>query len=283
MLGRSYSTTGSWCRKFIYIGLVMAGTGSPALPQSVPWDVTFRGNADADGGVIEGVFRYDGNIGAVQFAYSFNVPAGSEPPEKAVLFRDAIIAAGNPPVTFTFDESNYPPDYVVKVTPAAGIQITVLEINDVSTGEDPHSVKDDPAGIFVDIEIDIEGIGVNRADSGVAEAVLGIGSEALATVLTLGMTGDEIETELMTEFNALYAPDYEAILENGSLLVRDVPCELGTTFGTDDNGLSYGHRTALVTPPIVFIPTLSQSALALMALFLLSCGAVVINRRRRSI
>lgn len=261
--------------------MVIGASTSELFGKGTPWTMQFDQDADGDGGVI--VVSITADNGAFDLITAQIAPNATRE-EKAKAIADWINNVG-----FTFQARIDPSDatrIIVEVRDDwdDDNEIKEIEFIDIETGEKLHRSKDDPNNIIVDIKVDISGIGVNRYDGGTAEAVLGIGvGGPLASVETLGKTGEQIESELADAFNALYSPDYTAVIKEEAFIVANVPCEDGTVFGTDDNGLTYGQTmTRTNWPEIQFdFPTLSEWGLIIMALILVSAGAIAIWRRQR--
>jgi hypothetical protein len=260
--------------------LVIGASTSELFGKGTPWTMQFDQDADGDGGVIVVSITAD-NGGFDLFTAQIAPNATRE--DKAKAIADWINNVG-----FTFEARIDPSDATKVIVEVRDDwdddnEIKEIEFIDIETGEKLHRSKDDPNDITVDIKVDISGSGVNRYDGGTAEAALGIGDAGpLASVETLGKTGEQIESELAEAFNALYSPDYAAVIKDEALVVADVPCEDGTVFGTDDNGLTYGHTMTRTNWPKPIIPTVSEWGLIVMTLLLLTAGAIVIWRRQRT-
>ena len=259
--------------------VVIGASTSELLGKGTPWTMQFDQDADGDGGVI--VIGITADNGGFE-VFTAQIAPNATREEKAKAIADWINNVG------AMYEARINPSNAAKVIIEVrddwddDNQIKEIEFMDIETGEKLHSSKDDPNGIIVDIKIDISGSGVNRYDGGTAEAVLGIGDTGpLASVETLGKTGELIESELADAFNVLYSPVYRAVIKEGVLLVADVPCEDGTVFGTDDNGLTYKHAMTRTNWPV--LPTASEWGMIIMAVLLASVGTIVIGRRKRRI
>lgn len=279
----------------ILLAIVSIGMSTPTLfGKGTTWDMEFDQPADGNGGQITIGITLDngGYVSAIA-----TIPANATPAQKAAAIASALDA--NPRL-----KAHVSGGTVIKIAVqddwAGDNTITAIDFVDVGTGERLHRAKDDPADIIVNVKVDISGTGSNRYDGDIAKAVLGIGimdntdglvplsaiedtNYPLASVETLDKSGEQIESELADAFNVLFNPDYTAVVEDGFLVVVGVPCELGTIFGTDDDGLTYGLTMTQVDNGVRPIPTVSQWGLIVMTGLVLAAGAMVIYWRKQRI
>lgn len=266
----------------VLVTMLVIGVSTPEVfGKGTPWEVYFNGPADADGGTLIMEITLDG--GTV-LTVTANIAGHTSAADKAAAMIAALnnFTSGGVQV-MTASALSTPGGLKVEVHNSwpSDNEIQSFTVTDSQTGQHPIGFKDDPADIIVDITVNISGDGVDREDGTMATAALGIGEAGqLASVETLGKTGDMIEIELAEAFNAIYSPDYTAEIINDALVVTDVPCELGGMLGTNDNGLTY-ESTMTRQPPPGEPPTLSQWGLIIMALLLVTVGAIMIRKRRQ--
>jgi len=266
----------------VLVTMLVIGVSTPEVfGKGTPWNVYFTSPADADGGTLIMEITLDG--GTV-LTVTANIAGHTSAADKAA----AMIAALN-----NFTSGGVQVMTASALSTPGGLKVEVhnswphdneiqsFTVTDSQTGQHPIGFKDDPADIIVDITVNISGDGVDREDGTMATAVLGIGEDGpLASVETFGKTGDIIELELAEAFNELYSPDYAAEIIDDALVVTNVPCERGTISGTDDNGLTF--EITMTRRPVRHPPTVSEWGLIIMALLLVTVGAIVIHKRRQA-
>lgn len=257
-------------RTFLFVSLV---TLSPV--QGTPWCITLEDGSDADGGNLTVVVTGDGNPPVIVTSGG-NIPGGMTAETKAALLADVLNESAA--LQAMVDPDN-PKKIKVEIQDdwANDDEITKIDFKDIKTGQKLNAVKDDPAGIVVDVRIDITGFGIDAASGATAEAVLAIGTGPLAAVPTLGRTGAQIEADLVSAFNSLYSPTYTAALAAGAVFVTGIPCEEGTVFGSDDNGITF-QQIMTRTGQTALVPALPLAAVLILVGALLASAILIVRR-----
>jgi hypothetical protein len=255
------------------LGFATTAIDSPAIAKGTDWHIDFGdGSASADGTVT---FTFKMNQGTEK-SVTLNVEEGWGPDYKAGRLNDLIDPTdelkshveSNPHKVWVETDDSWEDDD----------RITELTHEDTGTGEGiTHHSDDAPAGteIIVATIVNIEGIGTGGTLG------LGIGSDldGLVSIDTGGKTGSDIEQELLDAFNLAYVGLYVATLDNGQIIIPNIPCPLGVLFGTTDTGLSYSFT--MRQTGTVSIPALTGwGALILLAVTVIA-AVIVIRRRHR--
>ncbi len=254
------------------LGLTATALDSPAIAKGTDWHIDFGdSSAEADGTVT---FTFTMNQGTEK-SVTLDVEEGWGPDYKAGQLNDLIdptneleshVESNNHKVWVETDDNWENDD-----------RITELTHEDSGTGEGiTHHSDDAPVGpqVIVSAVVNIQGLGTGGTLG------IGIGSDLgqlVSVDVTNGKTGSEIEQELLDAFNLAYAGFYVATIENGWIVIPNIPCPLGVLFGTTDTGLSYSFSMRQTNTSV---PALTGwGGLVLFGLIVIA--AVMVMQRRR--
>ncbi|MEW5923117.1 MAG: hypothetical protein AB1746_03935 [Candidatus Zixiibacteriota bacterium] len=270
MFRKSYHYLGLTLLTGLFLAMISA---SPALAKGTAHQLEFVDGTDEQGQIIikVGAEKSDGSIDEYQFNIWIDDPPVDEN-WKADQFYNDITQYEHFDAEFV--TSNKIRFWIADDCPH------YEDIKNISVEDDTDEtviIDDDPALAvpIVQLSLDITGTGNGGTFT------FGIADPAFpkATVPTTGLTGDQIEDNLVIEFNGLN-DYYSAAKVGGIIIVENVPCPLGVLAGTTDTALTYIVKTER-TRWGHGVPSLGQWSLIILMAVLIVSGTIVITRRRR--